>query len=127
MESLVFDASATSDRQCVNITILNDDERESPTFRPLAETFRVRLNVSNDVVQVETQTAFVSIEDDDCKLDCTFFPVGFTQTDCIAHSHCSLIVYKCIWVLILFTSSFASSNSFMSFVKEVTFSRQPNE
>lgn len=84
MESLVFDASATSDRQCVNITILNDDERESPTFGPLAEIFRVRLNVSNDVVQVETQTAFVSIEDDDCKLDCTFFPVDFTQTDCIA-------------------------------------------
>lgn len=94
MESLVFDGSATSDRQCVNITILNDDERESPTFGPLAERFRVRLNVSNDAVQVETQTAFVSIEDDDCKLDCTFFPVVSTQTDCIVlTTYCIRIIH----------------------------------
>ena len=67
MESLVFNGSATSDRQCVNITIVDDDLRESPIFSPRAEFFQVRLNASNDAVQLDVQTAFVSIEDDDCK------------------------------------------------------------
>ena len=72
MESLVFDGSVTSDRQCVNITILDDDVRESPTFGPQPEVFQVQLNVSNDAAQLGIQTAFASIEDDDCKLDFSF-------------------------------------------------------
>ena len=72
MESLVFDGSATSDRQCVNITILDDDVRESPILSSQPEVFQVQLNVSNDAVQLGIQTAFVSIEDDDCKLDYSF-------------------------------------------------------
>ena len=70
MESLTFDGSVTSDRQCVNITILDDDENESPSrFGSSLEIFQVRLNISelNDAVQLGIQTAFVSIEDDDCK------------------------------------------------------------
>ena len=70
MESLTFDGSVTSDRQCVNITILDDDENESPSiFSSSLEIFQVRLNISelNDAVQLGIQTAFVSIEDDDCK------------------------------------------------------------
>ena len=67
MESLVFSGSATSDRQCVNITILDDDVRETSTFNPQPEVFRVRLNASNNAAELNVQTAFVSIEDDDCK------------------------------------------------------------
>ena len=71
MESLVFNGSATSDRQCVNITIVDDDRRETSifTFTPQPEVFQVLLRVSerNDTVQLGVQTAFVSIEDDDCK------------------------------------------------------------
>ena len=69
MESLVFNGSATSDRQCVNITILDDDLRETSIFNPQPEVFQVLLNVSepNDAVQLEVQTASVLIEDDDCK------------------------------------------------------------
>lgn len=70
MESLTFDGSVTSDQQCVNITILDDDENESPSiFGSSLEIFQVRLNISelNDAVQLGIQTAFVSIEDDDCK------------------------------------------------------------
>ena len=69
MESLVFSGSATSDRQCVNITILDDDLRETSIFNPQPEVFQVLLNVSepNDAVQLEVQTASVSIQDDDCK------------------------------------------------------------
>ena len=69
MESLVFNGSATSDRQCVNITILDDDLRETSIFNPQPEVFQVLLNVSepNDAVQLEVQTASVSIQDDDCK------------------------------------------------------------
>jgi len=69
MEPLVFDGSATSDRQCVNITILNDDLRESLVFNPQPEVFQVQLNVSdsNDVIQLGIRTAFIAIEDDDCK------------------------------------------------------------
>ena len=67
IESLVFSGSATSDRQCVNITILDDDLRESSIFSPRPELFQVLLNASNDTAQLDVQTAFVSIEDDDCK------------------------------------------------------------
>lgn len=71
MESLVFNGSATSDRQCVNITIVDDDRRETSifTFTPQPEVFQVLLRVSepNNTVQFGVQTAFVSIEDDDCK------------------------------------------------------------
>ena len=79
MESLVFDGSATSDRQCVNITILDDDLRESSIFSPRPELFRVRLNVSNNAAQLDVQTAVVSIEDDDCKYSgaLTLKDVGF--------------------------------------------------
>ena len=74
MESLVFDGSSTSDRQCVNITIVDDDRRESSLFTPQPEVFQVLLNVSepNDAVQLGVQTASISIEDDDCKLDYSF-------------------------------------------------------
>lgn len=69
MESLVFNGSATSDRQCVNITIVDDDRRESSIFTTHREVFQVLLRVSepNDTVQLGVQTAFISIEDDDCK------------------------------------------------------------
>lgn len=69
MESLVFNGSATSDRQCVNITIVDDDRRESSIFTTQREVFQVLLRVSepNDTVQLGVQTAFISIEDDDCK------------------------------------------------------------
>lgn len=69
MEPLAFDGSATSDRQCVNITILNDDLRESLVFNPQPEVFQVQLNVSdsNDAIMLGIQTAFIAIEDDDCK------------------------------------------------------------
>ena len=72
MESLVFDGSATSDRQCVNITILDDDLRESPTFGPQPEVFQVQLSVSSDAVQLGVQNASVAIEDNDCKLHFSF-------------------------------------------------------
>ena len=74
MEPLVFDGSSTSDRQCVNITIVDDDRRESSLFTPQPEVFQVLLNVSepNDAVQLGVQTASISIEDDDCKLDYSF-------------------------------------------------------
>lgn len=70
MESLVFEGSATFDRQCVNITILDDDEREPPTLFSQPEVFQVLLRMSelNDAVQLGVQDATVSIEDDDCKL-----------------------------------------------------------
>lgn len=69
MEPLAFNGSATSDRQCVNITILNDDLRESLVFNPQPEVFQVQLNVSysNDAIMLGIQTAFIAIEDDDCK------------------------------------------------------------
>ena len=69
METLVFNQSSTSNRQCLNITILDDDRRESSIFRPRPEIFQVLLNISepNDAVQLGIQTALVSIEDDECK------------------------------------------------------------
>jgi len=69
METLVFNQSSTSDRQCVNITILDDDRRESSIFWPRPEIFQVLLNISepNDAVQLGIQSALVSIEDDECK------------------------------------------------------------
>ena len=66
-ESLIFNGSATSDRQCVNITIVDDDRRESSIFTTQREVFQVLLSEPNDTVQLGVQTAFVSIEDDDCK------------------------------------------------------------
>jgi len=70
MDSLVFNGSAMFDRQCVNITILDDDVRESSIIRSQPEVFRVLLRVSesSDAVQLGVQTSLVSIEDDDCKL-----------------------------------------------------------
>ena len=69
MESLIFNGSATSDRQCVNITIVDDDLTESSIFTPQPEVFQVLLRVSepNDAIQLGVQIASVSIEDDDCK------------------------------------------------------------
>jgi len=71
MESLFFNGSATFDRQCVNVTILDDDVRELSAFGPQPEQFRVLLRMSepNDEVQLRVQTAIVSIQDDDCKLN----------------------------------------------------------
>ena len=71
MESLVFNGSATFNRQCVNITILDDDVRESSIIRSQPEVFRVLLRESepSDAVQLSIQTSLVSIEDDDCKLN----------------------------------------------------------
>ena len=59
------------DRQCVNITILDDDVRESSIIRSQPEVFRVLLRDSepSDAVQLGIQTSLVSIEDDDCKLN----------------------------------------------------------
>jgi len=70
MESLFFNGSATFDRQCVNITILDDDVRESSIIRSQPEVFRVLLR-SSDAAQLGVQTSLVSIEDDDCKLNIT--------------------------------------------------------
>ena len=85
MESLVFDGSVTSDRQCVNITILDDDRMESSIFSPQPEVFQVLLNVSepNDAVQLEVQTALVSIEDDDCKYICRTLLAVVKMTDAL--------------------------------------------
>ena len=71
MESLVFNGSLTSDRQCVNITILNDDLREALIFTPQPEVFQVLLNASNNTAQLDVQTALIFIEDDDCMLSGT--------------------------------------------------------
>jgi len=70
MESLFFNGSATFDRQCVNITILDDDVRELSAIGPQPEQFQVNLRMSepNDEVKLRVQTAIVSIQDDDCKL-----------------------------------------------------------
>jgi len=70
MDSLVFNGSAMLDRQCVNITILDDDVRESSIIRSQPEVFRVLLR-SSDAAQLGVQTSLVSIEDDDCKLNIT--------------------------------------------------------
>ena len=59
------------DRQCVNITILDDDLRETPfNSFPQSEVFGVLLRFTepNADAQLGVQTAFVSIVDDDCKL-----------------------------------------------------------
>ena len=72
MESLFFNGSATFDRRCVNITILDDDVRELlSAIAPRPEQFWVLLRMSepNDEVQLGVQTAIVSIQDDDCKLN----------------------------------------------------------
>jgi len=71
MDSLVFNGSAMFDRQCVNITILDDDVRESSIIRSQPEVFRVLLRESepSDAAQLGIQTSLVSIEDDDCKLN----------------------------------------------------------
>jgi len=74
MESLIFDGSMMSDRQCVNITILDDDMRESSRFSSPFEVFQVLLNASNNAVQLGVQNASVFIEDDDCKLE--YFPLS---------------------------------------------------
>ena len=70
MESLFFNGSATFDRQCVNITILDDDVRELSAIGPQPEQFQVNLRMSepNDEVKLRVQNAIVSIQDDDCKL-----------------------------------------------------------
>ena len=66
------------DRQCVNITILDDDVRESSIIRSQPEVFRVLLRESepSDAAQLGAQTALVSIEDDDCKLNITLVCVS---------------------------------------------------
>ena len=107
MESLVFNGSATSDRQCVNITILDDDLRETSTFSPQPEVFQVLLNVSepNDAVQLGVQTASVSIEDDDCKYSVWNITSGssvlkliyVTKTDwCFAQVVFHIVVIQCL-------------------------------
>jgi len=70
MESLFFNGSATFARQCVNITILDDDVRELSAIGVQPEQFRVLLRMSepSDDVQLRV-TAIVSIQDDDCKLN----------------------------------------------------------
>ena len=63
------------DRQCVNITILDDDVRESSIIRSQPEVFQVLLR-SSDAAQLGVQTSLVSIEDDDCKLNITLVCVS---------------------------------------------------
>ena len=86
MESLVFNGSATFDRQCVNITILDDDVRELSAIGPQPEQFRVLLRMSepNDEVQLGVQTAIVSIQDDDCKLNVCKTILSLESTEAIA-------------------------------------------
>ena len=86
MESLVFNGSATFDRQCVNITILDDDVRELSAIGPQPEQFRVllRMSESNNEVQLGVQTAIVSIQDDDCKLNVCKTILSLESTEAIA-------------------------------------------
>ena len=55
----------------MNITILDDDVRELSAIGPQPEQLWVLLRMSepNDEVQLGVQTAIVSIQDDDCKLN----------------------------------------------------------
>ena len=66
------------DRQCVNITILDDDVRESSIIRSQPEVFQVLLR-SSDAAQLGVQTSLVSIEDDDCKLNIILVCVRFLR------------------------------------------------
>ena len=60
----------------MNITILDDDMRESSRFSSPFEVFQVLLNASNNAVQLGVQIASVFIEDDDCKLEYVYFPLS---------------------------------------------------
>ena len=68
MESLVFNGSATSDRQCVNITILDDDIPESR----FSEFFTVRIlpaEESENEIVLQNSWATIQIDNDDRKLN----------------------------------------------------------
>ena len=66
MESLVFNGSATSDRQCVNITIVDDDIPESR----FSEFFTVRIlpaEESENEILLQNNQATIQIDNDDRK------------------------------------------------------------
>ena len=68
MESLVFNGSATSDRQCVNITILDDDIPEGRS----SEFFTVRIlpaEESENQIVLQNSQATIRIDNDDRKLN----------------------------------------------------------
>ena len=68
MESLVFNGSATSDRQCVNITILDDDIPEGR----FSEVFTVRIlpaEENENEILLQNSQATIQIDNDDRKLN----------------------------------------------------------
>ena len=68
MESLVFNGSATSDRQCVSITILDDDIPEGR----FSEFFTVRIlpaEESENEIVLQNSQATIWIDNDDRKLN----------------------------------------------------------
>lgn len=69
MESLVFNGSLTFGRQCVNITILNDDIPEGRS----SEFFTVQILAAEedeDEILVQNSQTFIRIDDDDRKFCC---------------------------------------------------------
>jgi len=78
----------------VNITILDDDVRESSIIRSQPEVFRVLLRESepSDAVQLGIQTSLVSIEDDDCKFNVSVrvCEISFSLESCILRHVCRL-------------------------------------
>ena len=68
MESLVFNGSATSHRQCVNITILDDDIPEGR----FSEVFTVRIlpaEENENEILLQNSQATIQIDNDDRKLN----------------------------------------------------------
>lgn len=66
MESLVFNGSLTFARQCVNITILNDNIPEGR----FSEFFTVQILAAEedgDEILVQNSQTFIRIDDDDRK------------------------------------------------------------
>ena len=58
--------SASLGRQCFNISIINDDVAEEDEFFQVSLT-SIRFVAGNNIYQVLTPTAAVTIIDDDCK------------------------------------------------------------
>ena len=74
MESLVFNGFATSDRQCVNITILDDDIPEGR----FSEFFTVRIlpaEENENEILLQNSRATIQIDNDDRKLNVSVWSI----------------------------------------------------
>ena len=101
METLVFDGSSTSDRQCVNITILDDDIPEGR----FSEFFTVRIRVAEEnenETLLRNSWATIQINNDDRKLSfcvirrkcatCQHEVVQYCVVTLMSHSNCMFLV-----------------------------------